>query len=125
MFNLRLKQLREQFCLSQYAFAKELNVSQSAVGNWEAGKRIPDTEMLCKIADFFNVSIDYLLGRPRALLISSSEELNGELLDLAINFTDKKQLLAVIIKLGSVTPDHFQTVLHMIDFFYDIERKQK
>ena len=120
-----LKKLRRQRGVTQKEIADYLGISVSAYGNYELGQRKPNFEILCKIADFFDVSIDYLLERPRALLISSSEELNGELLDLAVNFTDKKQLLAVIIKLGSITPDHFQTVLHMIDFFYDIERSNK
>ena len=43
--------------------ASVLNVSQSAVGNWEAGAREPDYTILSRIADYFNVTVDYLLGR--------------------------------------------------------------
>lgn len=63
MFSIILKKLREDKGLSQYALAPILNVSQSTIGNWEAGSRIPDTTMLCKLADYFNVTVDYLLGR--------------------------------------------------------------
>ena len=63
MFRLRLKELRENVGLSQYAFAERFGVSQSTVGNWEAGKREPNFETMQRIADFFGVTVDYLLGR--------------------------------------------------------------
>lgn len=63
MFNLKLKQLREAKNISQKQLASILLVSQSTVGNWEAGTREPSFEMVEALADFFNVSIDYLLGR--------------------------------------------------------------
>lgn len=63
MFSLRLKGLRESHNLSQQSFANIINVSQSTVGMWESGKRTPDSEMLAKIADYFDISVDYLIGR--------------------------------------------------------------
>jgi len=62
MFRLKLKELREQQKLSQYALAKKLNVAQSTVGGWESGVREPGHETTSKIADFFGVTIDFLLG---------------------------------------------------------------
>lgn len=63
MFRIRLKELRESKGLSQYAFAKKIGVAQSTVGGWEAGKREPNFEMVQKIADYFGVTADYLIGR--------------------------------------------------------------
>lgn len=63
MFALRLKELREQKGLSQKAFSMKLGVSQSTVGMWESKKREPNFETAKKIADFFGVSVDYILGR--------------------------------------------------------------
>jgi len=63
MFSIRLKELRDKNNLSQKEFAKILNVSTGTVGNWEVGLREPDFKMLIKIADIFNVSCDYMLGR--------------------------------------------------------------
>lgn len=63
MFNERLRELRSKKNYSQAALAKELFVSQQTIGNWESGKREPNFETAQKIADFFNVSTDYLLGR--------------------------------------------------------------
>ena len=63
MFRIRLKELREQAGYSQYSFASVFGVAQSTVGGWEAGKREPNIDTLCRLAEFFNVSLDYLLGR--------------------------------------------------------------
>ena len=63
MFQIRLKELREKAGYSQYSFADSLGVAQSTVGNWEAGKREPNFETTQRIADFFNVTTDYLFGR--------------------------------------------------------------
>lgn len=66
MFRIRLKQLRESKGLSQYAFAQKMGVAQSTVGNWESGKREPNYSTLQKLADYFGVSTDYLLGGTNA-----------------------------------------------------------
>lgn len=63
MFQIKLKQLRENNGLSQRAFAEIFGIAQSTVGMWESGKREPDFTTVQKIADYFDVSIDYLLGR--------------------------------------------------------------
>lgn len=60
---LKLKELRETRGISQSAFAREINVAQNTVSNWERGTREPDNETLAKIADYFGVTTDYLLGR--------------------------------------------------------------
>lgn len=63
LFALRLKELREKRGLSQKAFALKLGISQSTVGMWESKKREPNFKTTEKIATFFNVTTDYLLGR--------------------------------------------------------------
>lgn len=57
-----LKMLRESAGLSQEALAKKINISQSALGNYERGTRAPDKDIVVKLANFFNVSCDFLLG---------------------------------------------------------------
>jgi len=59
----RLKKLREAKKISQRKLASIIKMSYSAVGMYETGKREPDYETLNKIADFFGVTTDYLLGR--------------------------------------------------------------
>lgn len=63
MFRIRLKELREKAGYSQYSFAKAFGTKQSTVGNWESGAREPKFDTMQRLADFFGVSVDYLLGR--------------------------------------------------------------
>lgn len=59
-----IKNLREENGFtSQQALADHLGISQSTIGNWEAGSRKPDYDMLTRLADLFSVSTDFLLGR--------------------------------------------------------------
>ncbi len=58
-----LKELRLMNSISQKEFAKKLGVSQQAVASWEVDRTEPSHEILKEIADCFNVSTDYLLGR--------------------------------------------------------------
>ena len=59
---IRLKELRKKNGLSQAEFAKQINVAQNTVSNWENGNRSIDSEKAITIAEFFGVTIDYLLG---------------------------------------------------------------
>ena len=61
-FSKRLKEVRVKNNLSQADVAKELNVSQAAIAQYEAGKSIPSPEVLYWYAKRFNVSLDYLFG---------------------------------------------------------------
>lgn len=63
MFADKLKQLRKSHKINQVKLAEILGTSQATITFWETGKRVPDVEMLCKIADYFGVTTDYLLGR--------------------------------------------------------------
>ena len=59
----RIKKLREEKDLKQEQLAKILSISPSAIGMYERDEREPNDELTLKIADFFNVSTDYLLGK--------------------------------------------------------------
>ena len=61
-FAQRLKELRLDNSLTQAELANALSVDQRTVSNWEKGIREPDFESLMKIARYFNVSAEYLLG---------------------------------------------------------------
>ncbi len=60
---MRIKELREERGLSQAEVAKAVFGSQSNLAKWEKGTVQPSADFLLKLADFFNVSTDYLLGR--------------------------------------------------------------
>ena len=60
---MRLKFLREQKNISQVKLAMDLNMNQNSISRYETGQRETDYATLIKIADYFNVSIDFLLER--------------------------------------------------------------
>ncbi len=60
--NFRQKELRNEKSLTQAQLANILNVSQKSISNWEIGYREPDYDTLKKAANYFSVTIDYLLG---------------------------------------------------------------
>ena len=59
----RIRDLREDRDLKQEDLAKVLNCTQACYSNYENGRRNIPTEILGKLADFYGVSVDYLLGR--------------------------------------------------------------
>ncbi len=60
---MRLKELRKQKGISQLKLAMDLSMNQNSISRYENGIREADYSTLIKIADYFDVSIDYLLGR--------------------------------------------------------------
>jgi len=62
MLNDRIKKLRVSYGISQVVLAKELGVSKQCVSNWENDNILPSIDMLVRIASYFRVSCDYLLG---------------------------------------------------------------
>ena len=60
---MRLKELRKKKGISQLRLAIELNTTQNTISRYETGEREPGIDELIKIADFFHVSVDYLIGR--------------------------------------------------------------
>lgn len=62
MFNKRLRELRLERKMSQEELAKKLNISRQAIANWETERGEPSISFLLQLAEFFNVSMDYLCG---------------------------------------------------------------
>ena len=65
MFPKQIKYLRQSRALSQVQLADKLGVKKQSISNWENDNIVPSVDMLEKIADFFRVSTDYLLGREK------------------------------------------------------------
>ncbi|WP_126990601.1 helix-turn-helix domain-containing protein [Candidatus Kurthia intestinigallinarum] len=73
----RLKKLRKEKKLTQQDLASKINVTHVSISGYESGRRSPDTDTLQKLADYFEVSTDYLLGRSdseRANISKNDEE---------------------------------------------------
>lgn len=83
----RLKQLRHP--LTQAEFARLLGVDRSTLASWEVGRREPDIERLAKIADLFQVSLDWLAGRetlPTLVPLADSSHIINLATELAADF---------------------------------------
>lgn len=106
----RIADLRKHRGLSQYQLAKLLNIATSTLGMYETGKRKPNVEMLEQIAEFFNVSTDYLLGR-------DPKEDNLKTADKNV------QLIAAHIDDGT-TPEEMNDILTYIDFIKSKREKK-
>ena len=62
-FRQRLGMLRKERGYTQKTFAQELSVTERCIRAYDAGKPRPDFDGLIALADYFNVSLDYLVGR--------------------------------------------------------------
>lgn len=60
---LRIRELRVDCGLQQKQIAQDLHLSKQAYSNYELGQREPSIDMLLKLADYFGVTVDYLIGR--------------------------------------------------------------
>ena len=63
MLHERIKEERNKKGMSQKELGDMFQITQQAVGSWETGKSVPDAVTLSRLADFFGVSTDFLLGR--------------------------------------------------------------
>ena len=63
LFAARVKELRTEKNLNQSELAKQLGITQRKISYWETGKIEPNLTDLCRIAEYFDVTTDFLLGR--------------------------------------------------------------
>ena len=61
-FGEKLKYLRKEANIGQNQLAETLKISNASISYWETGKQLPSAEAVYKLAVFFSVSADYLLG---------------------------------------------------------------
>ena len=112
---ITLRQLRSQIKVSQQRLADEIGVSRSTIAMWESGKSQPDNDSLIKLAKFFNVSVDMLLGIEDENHLDNKKKLtileNGELLEILQDPNCK----AIYDRLSRLNPDNLQIALAALD----------
>ena len=96
-FSFRIKELREERGLSQAKLAKELGVGTGSVGMWESTQEIPPVKKLLLIADYFGVSLDYLVGRSD-VRVHSKAQADPFLTDYMTLSPERKELLKRLVK---------------------------
>lgn len=114
---LSLKKIRQSKGLAQKEVAAYLGVTQTAVSDWERGEREPDFKTILKLANFFNVSVDYLLGRDNSQHVNDDEAL--DYLDELHKRPEMKTLFEVSRK---ATKEDVETAITLIEA---LKRKQE
>ena len=112
-FKFILRNLRFEEKISQEALATSLGVTRGAVAQWENGFTIPTNDMLTKIADYFNVSLDYLMGRSD---IKNPNNINITQDDFSIAFSNLQ---------GDLTEEDKRQILKMAQFLAEENKNNK
>ena len=110
MFSTRLTQLREERGLTKKEVAEQLNIDQTTYGKYELSKRQPDYDTLQKLATFFDVSTDFLLGR-------TDERQNGNINNHENVLPPEAKVLFRDVK--KLTPEQLELVQKLVKEFID------
>ena len=111
-----LKVLRIKSGLTQQEMADKLNISRSSIGMYENGEREPSFELLETIADYFNVDMNYLLGKKESSEnIPQGYYLNEDARDMAQFLYDNPEYKVLFDATRKVKKDDIQFVKEMID----------
>jgi len=123
-----LSNLRNEAKITQKDLANILGVSRGTIGMYEIGQRDPDTETLKKIAKFFNVSVDYLLGNTDIKNSDTSknkiaESLNDdpELSQFWDSLKDREDLKLLFKQTRDMTPNDIKKIIRIIKAIEDGE----
>lgn len=117
MLGYRLKKLRLERKLTQEALGEKVNVTKVSISGYENGNRNPDTETLQRLADFFGVSTDYLLGRTDEKTPAQKDKLRKQLQlkhDEQIFFYDMEGL----------TDEEIELLKNQIELYRQISEKR-
>ena len=111
MFHQRLRELRKEKKLKQKELAEILGVSPSAIIRYENNNRHPDREVLIRFSDYFQVSVEYLLGRTNSRL--SLDEFNGNELMKLVTSPEIAESLKI---LNTLSENEVQLSLRFVRF---------
>ncbi len=104
--------LLQKFGVSTYKVAKETGVSQTTFSNWKSGRSVPKTDALQKIADYFNVSLDYLTtGEEKE---GEKYYLNDETAKAAQEIFENKDLRVLFDAARDASPEDLKTTYAML-----------
>lgn len=109
-----IKKLRQEKDLTQVQLADVFKIDQTTVSKWELNKALPDTQMLVKLSEFFDVSTDYLLGLSSLYYPDRIKPQNNT----AELSPDGKELMDIFNSLSSL---HKSQVLEYARYFADRE----
>jgi len=125
MIGERLKKLRQERGILQRQLAEMLKITQQTISLYESNKREPDAETLSKIADFFGVTIDYLLGRtdtPSPVdKITDSVSDDPELAKFWDELKEREDLQLLFKQTREMSPEDVKKIIRIIKAIEDEE----
>lgn len=110
-FKERLKELRKRRGLSQVVLAERLGLSKSTIGAYETGDITPSLDALNLLADFFNVDINYLLGKEDG----STYYLDPEAAEIANEIYNRKDLRMLFDTTRNISKEDLQFIVRMVE----------
>lgn len=110
-FKERLKELRKRRGLSQVVLAERLGLSKSTIGAYETGDITPSLDALNLLADFFNVDINYLLGKEDG----SVYYLDPEAAEIANEIYNRKDLRMLFDTTRNISKEDLQFIVRMVE----------
>lgn len=106
----KIKELRNEHNITMKKLGEIVGVSESAISQYENGKRQPDIETLKVFADFFNVSIDYLLGKSDLRNpLDIPEHIEG-IADLVLRMRSDDEFSDIINKINELSPEQLKAI---------------
>lgn len=130
-FSTRLKELRAEKEITGEELGKKFNVSKTAVSYWESGRNFPGEETIRKLADFFQVSVDYLLGNSdirnpyeNHQRISESIKDDKELLEFWEVLKEREDLQLLFKQTKQMTEKDIRQIIKIIKAIEDEEDAQ-
>lgn len=94
-FGDRLRQLRTERNITQEELGKALNSNKSSISHYESNRRLPDANTISRFAEFFNVTVDYILGRSD---IRTAEQPNTDECEIEYKEASQEQVYHTIKK---------------------------
>lgn len=126
-FSERFKLLRTERRLTQDALAELFFLNKSSISRYESGKQVPEPQSLQKFADFFNVSLDYLMGksdtRNTNSKIDNAIQNDAELVDFWNKMKERESLQLLFKQTKDMNDRDINQVLRIIKAIEDEEDK--
>lgn len=113
MLEKTLKYLRKENGITQEELAKAIGVTTSMVGMYETGARKPSYEVLFKISEYFDVSIDYLLGRDKNN--NCSDTINSKF----------KPIIDSLDRAGDLKDEEIDDIREQVEFLINFKRQKR
>lgn len=136
-FPYRLKELRVKHKLSQQQLGDKFNISKTGISYWESGRSEPSIAMIKELADFFAVSVDWLLGNSDILPVIDNEhkttQTNGNgdgnsntTNHITNNYSNctESQMERVVKTNSNTTPKNNNTIFKIIDRMKEMNEEQ-